>query len=79
MLKAVVGFGVLAQDFALIAGLLQPLDRTVARAAHGTGKRTGTASRGEQHWIIAAPRSMNGGAVMQSAHINVHGRRRWLA
>jgi hypothetical protein len=75
----VIGLGVLAQDLALVARLLQPLHRRIARAAHRPRVGARGIAGGDQHRRIAAPGGVDGRAVVQRAHVHVRAGGRGLA
>ncbi len=67
-----VDLGILPDDTALIAGLLHPLDRAVARAGHGAGISARPGARGNQHRIVAAPGGVFRAAVIERADVDVN-------
>ena len=73
---AVVGLGVLPDDFPLVARFLHPLNRRFPGAAHRSGKRSVARPCGNQHRITAAPSRVKRRTVMQRAHVHVYCSRR---
>ena len=79
VLHAMVHFGILAKDPSLVSRLLIPLNVTVARAGHGSGKPPRPCSGGDQNWVVSPPGRMNSCAIVEQAHIDMDRRRRRLA
>src|SRR5215470_10415099 len=73
MFQAMVHFCVLAENRALVSGLLYPLNRTVAGASDGSGIGARSCAGGNQDGIVAAPSSMNRASIIQCADIHMNG------